>query len=325
MAYRLKPSETFSDQFRVLAENQLTKAIGYLEDKPDGEHEAIHDARKRFKRVRALYRLVQSDAAGFRRHENARIRDIARSLSAVRDATALVETVDYLLTHSASSKEKAALRATREILAQRRDRIAAEEHDLPAKMTAAAEGCREAIAAVEALSLADSPRKTARRIGKAWKKQLRKAHGALQSCIANGHAESYHDLRKSGQTYWMHLSLLRDIWPSAMKAKQAECKALVDLLGHEHDLSVLTELVNEEPDLFGDADALARLLGAIINRQQILRSEAIDRAHTVFSDEATFESDLVAILWRRAAELSPKATKIAATCDKTEKETALHG
>lgn len=326
MAYRLKPSEPFSREFRVVAENQLTKATGYLEEQPAGPHEAIHDARKRFKRIRALYRLVQADAPDFRRQENARIRDIARSLSAVRDATALVETVDYLLSHSVSLDEKAALSTAREILVQRRDRIAAEEPDLPAKMAAAAEGCREAIAAIEALALADAPRKTAKKLGKAWKKQLRKAHRALADCSEHGHAESYHDLRKSGQTYWMHLSLLRDIWPSAMKAKQSECKLLVDLLGHEHDLSVLTELVNEEPDLFGDGEALARLLGAIINRQQILRAEAIEKAHPVFSDDAVFESDLIALLWRQAAtNRAKKSAKTAPGCDKPRKETALHG
>lgn len=301
MAYRLRPSEPFTSEFASVARQQLSKAIGYLHDQPDGAHEAIHDARKRFKRVRSLYRLIQPDAPDFRRQENARIRDIARQLSSVRDATALVETVTYLADFAASPEEKTALDKARTTLTSRRDRIAAEEHDLPAKMKAAIEGCREAIAALDALRLSDTPHKTAKHLGNAWKKQLAKAHAALAECEIQGGAESYHELRKSGQAYWMHLSLLRDIWPSAMLAKQDECKTLVDLLGHEHDLSVLTELADREPGLFGNGDTLARLLSAIINRQQALRREAIGTAKALLAETPKEEAALIALLWERAA------------------------
>jgi CHAD domain-containing protein len=332
MAYRLRPSRPFTAEFRSVAEDQLKKAIGYLEKHPDGEHEAIHDARKRFKRVRALLRLVQPDAPDFRARENARIRETARSLSAVRDATALVETINYLLDYAGTPEEEAALVSARDALVTRRDRIAEEEHDLPAKMAAAVESCREAIAALDALDLPDAPRKTAKRLGKAWRKQGRKARAALLACETEPDAETFHELRKSGQTYWMHLSLLRDAWPSAMKAKQTEAKTMVDLLGHEHDLSVLTQLVNEEPEIVGNGETLARLLAAIITRQQALRRETLPMAQAVFADKADTESRLIALLWERAATTDaddrPKhkrAIEKATREDEPLKETALHG
>ncbi|AYD02301.1 CHAD domain-containing protein [Neorhizobium sp. NCHU2750] len=302
MAYRLRPAEPFTAEVRAVARDQLAKAIDYLEHQPDGPHEAIHDARKRFKRVRALYRLIEPGNPDFQARENARIRDIAQSLSAVRDATALVETVHYLAGFTASPEESKALQIAHDALAARRDRIATEEHDLPARMLAAAQGCREAMAALDQLELPDAPRKTARLLGRAWRKHLRKAHSALDACNDHGNAETYHDLRKCGQTYWMHLSLLRDIWPSAMLAKQAECKTLIDLLGHEHDLSVLTAAINEQPGLFGNGDTLARLLAAIINRQQILRRKASDLAHEILAERAEVESSLIDLLWQRAAK-----------------------
>jgi CHAD domain-containing protein len=323
MAYRLRPDKPFTAEVRSAAKDQLRKAIGYIEDQPDGPHEAIHDARKRFKRVRALYRLIEPAAPEFRRRENSRIRDIAQSLSAVRDATALVETVDYLGDFAVSPEEKQALGAARAILATRRDRIAAEEHDLPARMAAAAADCREAMAALDTLDLPDAPRKTAGKLGKSWRKQLRKADAALDACADHGSAETYHDLRKCGQTYWMHLSLMRAIWPSAMLAKQAECKTLVDLLGHEHDLSVLTAVIDEQPDLFGDSETLARLLAAIINRQQIVRHAATDLAHEIFADRPEVESDLIALLWERAAKASGRTDSKSA--GKVPQESALHG
>ncbi|MBP1846921.1 CHAD domain-containing protein [Rhizobium petrolearium] len=326
MAYRLRPAKPFTAEFRSVAENQLLKAIRLLEDQPDGPHEAVHDARKRFKRIRALYRLVQPDAKEFRRRENARIRDMARTLSAVRDATALVETVDYLANQTGSAEETAALAFALKVLTERRDRIAAEEHDLPAKVAAAVATCHEAVGAIEELELDDAPGKTARRLAKAWRKQRLRAHAAFAACEERGDAEAYHELRKCGQTYWMHTSLLGDIWPSAMLAKQRQAKELVDLLGHEHDLSVLTGLVNESPELFGNGDTLALILGAIIARQQALRHEALERAQDAFSDSAETESALIALLWKKAATASRKerrAAKVHKTHQTHPQETAL--
>ncbi|MGK6311834.1 CHAD domain-containing protein [Neorhizobium sp. DT-125] len=327
MAYRLRPAKPFTAEFRSVAESQLSHAIRLLEEQPDGPHEAVHDARKRFKRLRALYRLVQPDAREFRRRENDRIRDMAHTLSAVRDATALVETVNYLAGHAGSPEETAALAVASNALTERRDRIASEEHDLPAKMAAAARTCREAIAALQDLDLDDNPHKTARRLAKAWKKQRVKAHDALAACEAHADAEGYHELRKCGQTYWMHLSLAGESWPSAMLAKQKQAKELVDLLGHEHDLSVLTGLVNENPELFGDSDTLALILGAIIARQQALRHEALEMAREVFADGADAESSFIALLWEKAATASRKERKARAykANGKAEKETALRG
>ena len=302
MAYRLKARKPFDQQFRTVGKNQLSRAIHDLEEQPNGAHEAVHDARKRFKRVRALYRLVQAAAPDFRKVENARIRDIARTLSVVRDATALVETVDYLLDHAHSPDEKSALQSACDALKQRRDDIAAHEHDLPAKISAAIDNCHQAIAALDRFELPDAPAKTAKRLGRTWGKQLERAHAALEACETDAHAETYHELRKSGQTYWMHLSLLRNAWPSAMMAKQAQAKSLVDLLGHEHDLSVLTQLVNDRPDLFGSSENLALLLGAIIARQQSLRGEAVELAHAAFADPPEAEAALITLLWTRAAQ-----------------------
>ncbi len=300
MTYRLRPNKPFVTEFRSVAESQLEKAIKLLAEQPRGPHEAVHDARKKFKRVRALYRLIQSDAKEFRRRENARIRDMAQTLSAVRDATALVETVDYLAASAGSPEEIAALTFASRTLTERRDRIASEEHDLPAKMKTAVTTCREAIRSVEELDLNFGERRTARMLAAAWKRQRQRAHAALHECHEHAGGEAFHELRNSGQTYWMNLSLLGGIWPSAMRAKQEQAKGLVDILGHEHDLSVLSELVNESPEIFGGSETLALILGAIIARQQSLRQEALPLAEKVFAEEPDVEAAIVEILWREA-------------------------
>ncbi len=300
----------FTQDLRALATRQLEKAIDLLEHQPDGPHAAIHDARKRFKRVRALYRLTGNDARAFRQTENARIGAMAGSLATVRDAAALVETTTYLATHASSLEEVKALANAAEALGRRRDDIAAREHDLSAKLAAAVETCREAIAALATLDLDDRPKKTIRRLRKVWKRERARADAARWLCdpapgddASHGHGdreEAFHALRKCGQTYWMHLSLLAAAWPSAMSAKQGQAKALVDLLGHEHDLSVLSQLIDEDPAILGNCDTVARVLGAIITRKQALRIEALSLAAQVFADPPDREAHIIGILWKAA-------------------------
>src|SRR5690606_34841505 len=111
-----------------VAEEQIDKARRELAAPKPGEdrHEAIHDARKRFKKLRALMLLARSGDAGFARTENARFRDAARALSGARDRTALIESLDALALHvpaglstDAASAAFAALRAELEAKRQK--------------------------------------------------------------------------------------------------------------------------------------------------------------------------------------------------------------
>lgn len=301
MAYRIKPDKPFTGEVRAAAIAQLRLVIDVLHQQPDGVHEAIHKARRRFKKVRGLYRLVARGAPDFQRTENARLRETAAGLSRVRDATALIETVEYLQGQAETPEEQAALANAHLALAGRRDRLAAAELDLDDKVAAAIRDCEEAIEAVRLLVFDDRPHKTARRLAKAWRKGLNRAREALAACKDSAHAEHFHQLRKCGQTYWMHLGLLSDIWPSALHAKRAGVKQMIDMLGHEHDLALLVALLDEEPDLLSGGEELSHLLGCVIRQQQALRRQAIDLAEKVFADDPQDEADIIAMLWIRAS------------------------
>jgi CHAD domain-containing protein len=301
MAYRIRPDKAFTAEVAAIATSKLKNAISILETQADGPHTAIHQARKIFKRVRALYLLVKTDARDFQRHENRRLRDIARMLSTVRNAAALIESVTDLQGHARTPDESVALSFAREALTARRDQLVDAETDLSGKLEAAIAGCRQAIDAVGYLQLEDGSQKTARRLAKAWKYNLQQATAAIEQCHNQALAEHFHDLRKTGQIYWMHLALLRGIWPSAMEPKHAQAKQLVDMLGKEHDLSVLSELINAAPQLFGRGEDLAHLLGAIIGCQQGLRRDALTLAAIVFADSAERESRIIRVLWRNAS------------------------
>ena len=301
MPYRIRPDRDLPTEVRSVARHQLHIAITMLAERPDGLHEAIHAARKKFKRVRSLFRLVAHADKSFKTRENARLRDAAHSLSGIRDATALMETVAHLAGFALSEEEAETLDATRTVLELRRDDIAAAQTDLENKVACVIEECQALMAALDALHLPTKPGPAAKLVAKGWRKALSRAHSALETCKGEGHGEAFHDLRKAAQAYWMNLSLLRDLWPSAFAAKRQAAKCLVDLLGHEHDLTVLTELFDHEPELFGDGEGQSFLLAIIIRRQLDLRREALALADAVFADPAREEACIIETLWTAAA------------------------
>src|SRR5439155_20965549 len=88
------------------------------------DDETIHDVRKRFKKVRAVLRLVRAEM-GERTYcrENACFRDAGRPLTEIRDAKALLETLDDLPLECAREISSTTLAAVRQGLEARRDAI----------------------------------------------------------------------------------------------------------------------------------------------------------------------------------------------------------
>ncbi|NRP69695.1 hypothetical protein ILFOPFJJ_00567 [Ensifer psoraleae] len=300
MSYAFNPGWPFTEDFRAVGAEQIEHAVAVLEHRPQGVHEAIHDARKNFKRLRSLYRLVASDAPLFQKQENARIRAMARNLSTARDAAALVENINYLRGQTKSDEQSTALDQVYTILAERRDRIAESEADIEVKIASTIIDCEQALAALAHVTFNDGKRNSAARLKKGWRRTLKRAACARAACEAGTDATLFHELRKQAQDYRMQLALMREIWPSAMGAKRTEAKALVDVLGHLNDLATLTSLINEEPGLAGSSQNQAHLLSAVITREEALRAEARQRAAAVFLDKPKDESRTIELLWLEA-------------------------
>ncbi|MBW9053993.1 CHAD domain-containing protein [Rhizobium mesosinicum] len=297
MGYRIRPEADFTDEFRSAAEEQLSRAISVLEERPENAHEAIHAFRKNMKRLRSLYRLVSHQVPDFQKRENGRLRDAARSLSAIRDAAAIVGTGSYLKENARNAEEAEALSRVVSILEARRDWMAEAESGLEQRLHDAAGTLREAISALDCVGFDKSHRKNARMLAKSWRRTASRARKALDACHENPAAGDFHELRKRTYDYRLYHALLRDVWPSAMKAKRDFAKDLVERLGHINDLAVLSGLVEAEPQLFTRSDDLAHLLDAIIFRQQEDRREALRRAETLYGDDPDDEAQRLELLW----------------------------
>src|SRR5262249_20125515 len=98
MPFRLRHRRPIGDELAKLARKELRKALDSLSSgEPDND--AIHEARVSMKKVRALLRLVESDARTRAVTEHKRLRNAARDLSSLRDDDAARKTLTLLRDH----------------------------------------------------------------------------------------------------------------------------------------------------------------------------------------------------------------------------------
>ncbi|WP_158284680.1 CHAD domain-containing protein [Oricola cellulosilytica] len=282
-----------------IAARQYHRAIDILYTERGGRPTAIHDARKRFKKLRGLFRLVRDGTPDLYAGENARLRDAARSLSSARDAAALVETMDRLAGAGRYGDDQPTLYAIRHRLAARRDSVASGEEDLHARISSAIAACEEGIDAVSSLSLRG---RNSRIIGKGFGRSYARARRAHVKANASGDPSDWHELRKRVKYHWMHVRLLRALWPGVMRLRAMRAKEGGNILGDEHDLSMLRALAVRDPEALGseeDVEVLTRVATAETAR---LRQEFSRLAGDLLADEAGVVRSRVRALWRAAAD-----------------------
>lgn len=301
MSYRIRPGKPLTGEVVRVARIQYAGAIGQLRDQPRGPHEAIHDARKRFKRLRGLFRLVRAAAPEFCARENARVRDIAAGLSTVRDATALVEAMGHLMASDAASGHLPALAAIRDRLAGRRDRIASAETDLEARIAAAIAGCEDGIAALSGLKLPKGKARAVEVLAGGVARNYGRAVRALEAATASGHAEDWHDLRKRIKYHRMHVQLMSPAWPGDMAIRAEIADLAGEALGDDHDLANLGALIVADPDAIGDTAEIAILRTVMAARSAELHAQVRDIVRNLLRDDRKLVQSRIAALWRDAA------------------------
>ena len=98
MSYRLENNETLSFGLKRIVLEPIDKSIFDISKENGVSSEDIHDARKNFKKIRTVLRLVRSKLGNdLYQSENSFYRDAGRTLSALRDSTVLIFTFDKLI------------------------------------------------------------------------------------------------------------------------------------------------------------------------------------------------------------------------------------
>ena len=276
--YRLEAGEPMPDGVRRIALGQLDLVADDIAAPDDGpDDEAVHEARKAFKRLRALLR-VNRDQLGddIRRRENAAFRDAGRRLSGARDARVVVATFDDLTERNQDSLPPGAFAGLHAVLATAAARpglrIGSED---AAAVAAEVEEARGRVAAwplegVEAATLAAGLARIQRR-----------GRRAYREAKADPSSEHLHELRKRTKDLWHAAQILRPAAPKRMRKLATRAHELSDLLGENHDLALLRDAVDEHANVMAPGEQ-EQLRNMIDRRQAKLRRRALRCAGRIY-------------------------------------------
>jgi CHAD domain-containing protein len=299
-AFRLDPGAPVPDEVRRVARGRIEHALDELRGKSDStREEAVHEARKDMKKLRALLRLVRGEL-GERVYsaENACFRDIARELAGVRDADVMLATLTDL--ERRFGELPGAGRKLRPALVAHRFRASAGSLN-PASKTAA-EGLAEAVERVRDWPLdTDGFEGFENGLGRVYRQGRR----AFRDARKQPSAEHMHEWRKRVKDLWYHLLLLQDSWKPVLSALADEAHELSDRLGDEHDLTVLREWAHRHTaELNGDDPVLRGFDVLLQSRRTELQEDAFEYGARLYADKP---SVFVARLedWWDAARSSP--------------------
>jgi CHAD domain-containing protein len=306
MSYLIDPHRPLTTEVRRIAAAEIDAALQQLAAARQNPDEALHECRKRLKSLRALFRLVRSGDDAFFRAENARYRDVAAGLAGPREAAALIETVDRLAKAFPDETASGELDPVRNRLVARRKGMLGE--GAGAAINAAVASCKTGLRQIRKLKLPDEPQGSADILAEGMGKTIHQAHKTLASAKKRGEAEDFHALRKTLKAHSRHLSLLKKLWPSSVKARRKAIDALTERLGELHDIFVMRGLLKDKEHPLG-VPAETRLLARLCKRsERQLRKACLAEAAELFRDSPKRSAKKVARKIRHdLAELQPAA------------------
>jgi CHAD domain-containing protein len=294
MPFQIEAGETVGEAILQTRNERLDKAIAALQGKPQPSVEAIHDARREFKRLRALVRLIRGSMdKPVRVREDQALGNAGRALAQSRDAAALLETVEKVFgTLTPEDRRSRRIPAEGQQLLQQ---IAQEVRDQagqgldPMEIKATVKLLRD-MKRRTWLPNSSSPEDWDATIGEGLRRTYRQGRElfAVSDSVGllNVSDELWHETRKRAKTLGYQLRFLRKIWPGTLNALAEQLEELSERLGEDHDLALirlrLTQITLPETNFELFSAARLNLIRTIDRRRRRLQNEALRRSRLVY-------------------------------------------
>lgn len=274
----LELDETIGNGLTRIARATIDRAIEHLAESPAD----VHNARKRFKELRALLRLGRYAIERHFAETDQSLRDAGSELASRRDADARVATIDSL-------REVARDRAERQALSRIRRILAAEQGPDPNIA-----GVLQRLSATRPLLVFDggpeSLERGLRRTYRDGRRQARAAHSERTPV-------AIHAWRKQVKYLWYQSQVLEQVWPKVLKPHIAALDDLSHLLGEHHDLFALATLVADDRKGFGETTA-QRMAIVVARRIEEIEPAAFRTGVLVFAETPRGWSARLVQYWR---------------------------
>ena len=240
MSFRIeKHTALFANGFREALRGQLAHAIKELDVSSRIPRAArIHSARRRVKKVRSVYRLLE--AAEFPRVsqiDHDLLRDASAEVALPRCMDANVKALKKLCSHSGSDR----LRFSKAFAVLEKQRFATSP-GTAASMRKAATLLKGALSRIESWD-DDSIRWMNVRRG--LELFYKRGRTAFRKAAEDSTTENFHKLRKCAKEIFHSLKLVHSVNPKAVRRLSRPAKKLGAMLGIDHDLAILQETLGQ--------------------------------------------------------------------------------
>jgi CHAD domain-containing protein len=277
MAFHIRPDESVTDGLRRVARKELASARDRLENSKEPGEEAIHEARKSVKKVRAVADVVKNDKGHGLAGARKRLRAVNRVLSQSRDADAMNETLSKLLDRQPrllSEHTRARLRLE---LSNHRDTVAraADREDAWKDVV---EELRDVRADVKRWS---SAHKRFGALAQGLRATHKRGRRAMVRALESRRAADFHEWRKQMKALWYELRLIEDAGPAIQKDVKRLDEAET-LLGDDHNVVVLCAYMSSTRSCALDSSEWQGLCRHAERYQERLRRKAIARAEAIY-------------------------------------------
>jgi CHAD domain-containing protein len=249
MSFALTSKSSLTESLvRVLA-SEIDALVGTSRNE-SGIDERVHETRKSIKRLRALLRLYRGALPHtLYEQEDAVLRRLGQTLGRARDAVALRESLG-LLVQSAPGDVRARLA---DHLTALQGAIENASSTNTTDVDAALDAVHDALGAVRARAGDWTVEQRGfSTIAPGLRRTYARGRQGLARARHRPSEKRLHELRIWVKRHQYQLTLLEPLWPEPINAFRHEAQRLGELLGHDHDLSLLErrfDVLGDHPDL----------------------------------------------------------------------------
>ena len=295
MAFRLKQGASISREIRRIVLKQLEAAISELHTVGDPQSDdAVHDARRRVKKIRAIIRLVRPVLDKESRAVDRDLSTVSRLLAPVADGRGIIETLEELEHRYPASLSKRTLAVARAGVLRNGARADREAHTRGV-LKIAAGTLRSERSRVKRWRVRGEG---FRAIEPGLEESYRRARRMMLTTWSKPKPSHFHTWRRYVKDHWFHVRLLEGRCGHRLVAYERRIEALDGILGEYHNVILLRELLVTDASL--PKEEAARCLRVVARYQRVLSRHAEILGARIYTERPRRFVRRVRHLWREA-------------------------
>jgi CHAD domain-containing protein len=293
--FRLKQGASVSSEIRRIVLKQLEAAISELHTVGDPQSDdAVHDARRRVKKIRAIIRLVRPVLDKAYRAVDRDLSTVSRLLAPVADGRGIVETLKEIEHRYPASLPKRTLAVARAGVLRNGARADRDAH-ARGILKIAAGTLRSERNRVKRWQIRGDG---FRAIAPGLEESYRRARRMMLVTWSKPKPSHFHTWRRYVKDHWFHIRLLEGRCGNHLVAYERRIEALDGILGEYHNVNLLRDLLVTDASL--PQEESARCLRVVSRYQRVLCRHAELLGARIYTERPRRFVRRVRHLWRDA-------------------------